>query len=109
LSEFDDFLGIIQDELPNLGKELLGDLKDQGILDAKKFLEDTKDDLKRWSQLLAKGQLNQDEFNFLVRSQKDLFDLHSLKQAGLALITAQKFRDGVVDLVASAASKTFLA
>ena len=108
MSQFDDFLDIIQDDLPNLGTELLGELKDQGILDAKMFLEDTKDDLKRWTQLLAKGQLNQDEFNFLVQSQKDLFDLHSLKQAGLALITAQKFRDGVVDLIASAASKTFL-
>jgi len=109
VSQFDDFLDIVKDELPDLGKELLGDLKDQGIHDAKGFLDDTKNDLKRWTQLLAKGQLNKDEFNFLVRSQKDLFDLHSLKQAGLALITAQKFRDGVVDLVASAASKTFLA
>ncbi len=88
---------------------MLGNLKDQGIADAKMFLEDTENDLKRWTQLLAKGHLNEDEFKFLVQSQKDLFDLHSLKLAGLALITAQKFRDGVIDIVASAASKTFLA
>ena len=108
MSKFDDFLDIIKEELPDLSIELIEDFKDQGVDDAEKFLDDTKDDLKRWTQLLAKGQLNKDEFTFLVQSQKDLFELHALKQAGLALIAAQKFRDGVVDLIAGAASKTFI-
>lgn len=108
MSKFDAFFDIVKEGIPDIAKDIIGDFKDQAIDDAKTFLEDTKEDLERWTKLFAVGQLNKDEFAFLVQSQKDLFDLHALKQAGLTLITAQKFRDAVINLVISAASKTFL-
>ena len=108
MSKFDDFLDIIQKGIVEIAVDTLDDFATQAIDDGNDFIEDTKEDLERWTKLLAKGELSKDDFTFLIQSQKDLFNLHALKQAGLALIAAQKFRDAVIDLMISAASKTFL-
>ena len=108
MSQFDDFLDILKQGIVDIAQETVSDFKDQAIDDAQSFIEDTKDDLLRWTNLLAKGDLTKDEFTFLVQSQKDLFNMHALKQAGLTLIAAQKFRDAVIDLITNAATTAFL-
>lgn len=108
MSQFDEFLDILENGIVDIASDTISDFKNQAVDDAKNFIEDTKDDLARWTMLLAQRQINKEEFTFLVQSQKDLFDMHALKKAGLTLIQAQKFRDSVVELVASAATTTFL-
>lgn len=108
MSQFDEFTERLSKGIIDIAREILDEFKDQGLGDAKKFIDDTNDELQRWTKQLAKGELTKDEFIFLVRSQKDLFDLHALKQAGLGLIAAQKFRDAVIDLVINTAVDVFL-
>ena len=106
--KFDKFLKTLKKCIVDLAKNTLSDFKDQAIDDASSFLTDTKDDLNRWTKLLARGQLTKDEFTFLMKSKKDLFELHALTQSGVALITIQKFRDAVIDLVVNTAVDVFL-
>ena len=108
MAKFNEFLKKLKNGIIDLAKDTLSDFKDQAIKDADLFINDTKNDLKRWTKLLSKGELTKDEFTFLVKSKKDLVELHTLTQAGITLITIQKFRDAVIDLVINTAVDVFL-
>jgi hypothetical protein len=84
------------------------DFKDEAIEDGEAFLSEAKDDLQRWTKALGNGDLSKDDFEWLVESKKDLFELHALKQKGLTKIKISKFINGVVDLIVNTAFKTFL-
>ena len=76
--------------------------------DAKDFVKETEEKLRRWTDMLAKGQITKLEFTALVDSQKGLANLDLLTHAGIAAATLQQFRDGLIDLIINAAFKTFL-
>lgn len=108
MAKFDKFLQRLTNDITDLATKALSDFEVEAIDDANSFLNDTKDDLKRWTTLLEKGDLKKDEFDFLVKSKKDLFKLHALTQTGLLLVTIQEFRDAVIDLVINTAADVFL-
>ncbi len=57
---------------------------------------------------MAAGRMDKDEFMFLVKGQKDVAQMLALKQAGLAAVNVDKFRNGVIDLVVNTALGTFV-
>lgn len=103
MSTFDDFLAALRTGIVQLAQDTVIDFKDQAIQDGEDFLQQTKDDLQRWTNLLAQGQLTRDDFQFLVVSKRDLAEMHALTQAGLALVAIQTFRDGLINLVINTA------
>ncbi len=101
--DFNTFISSLEDGIKKLASETLGGYKDVAISDSKEFLEKTKADLKKWTEELARGELSQDDFKFLVAGKKDLAELHGLKQAGLTLAKIESFKNGVIDIVVNAA------
>lgn len=73
------------------------------VKDAKKvagnLLNALKTKLERWTLLLASGDLTTEDFELLVNSQKDLAEMEALKQAGLAAIRVDQFKDSVFNLI----------
>jgi hypothetical protein len=63
------------------------------------FLEKTEDDLNRWADLVDEGKLTSDELEFLIMGKRDLAEMNGLKNAGLALVEAQKMRAIVIQVV----------
>lgn len=80
----------------------------QAQSDATAFLDEAKNDLVKWTNLLATGSIDKDEFTALVDSDKDLLELHALKQAGLAQARWDLFVNSVIQITISAAIMTFL-
>lgn len=109
MDKFDEFKNSLEEGLKDLAGRTLKGFKDEALQDGKKFLKDTEDDLKRWTKLLASGDLSQEDFEWLVLSKKDLAELIALKQKGLAQVRIDRFRTGVVDLVINTALDVFLA
>jgi hypothetical protein len=67
------------------------------------FIQTSRNDLKRWIEELARGEIDKEEFENLVKGQADLVEMHALKQAGLAAVQIDSFVNGVLDIVISAA------
>ena len=44
----------------------------------------------------------------ILHLRRDLLNMHALKQSGMALIAAQRFRDAVIEFVSRAASNAIL-
>ena len=108
MSKFDDFIDVIEEGVKELAKKTLKGFKDEAVTDTKAFLDASKEDLKRWTKLLAQGELSQDDFKWLVLGRKDVAELHALKQAGLALVGIDRFKNALLDLVIDTAFDVFL-
>ena len=93
----------VEDQSKALAEKLFKQYTHQAVSDVKDFLERSKDDLKRWIEGLARGDMDKDEFQSLVKGQADLAEMRALKQAGLAAVQIDTFTNGVLDIVVSAA------
>jgi hypothetical protein len=108
MPDIDVFFDALKDEIADLAETHLEELKDAALQDGRAFLEQTRDDLKRWTRLLEEGKLSRDEFESLVRGQKDLAEMEALKRAGLAAVRAERFRDALLDRIVGTAARIFL-
>lgn len=108
MADFDDFLDTLKDELADLAASHLDDLQDEAVRDSEQFLEDSKEDLKRWTRLLEEGEISEKDFESLVKGQKDLAKMEALKEAGLAAVEVDRFRKNLFDRVLGIASQFFL-
>jgi galactokinase len=107
MSKFDDFVEAIEEGVKQLAKNTLRGFKEEALSDAKDFLEASRDDIKRWTKLLADGKLTQEDFEWLVMSRRDVAELHVLKQKGLSKIRIDRFKTALLDLVIDTAFDIF--
>ena len=105
MSRFDDFLHEVKTGAQRVAQQEAAEFLDAVTKDAQAFLNDLETDLKTWTQQLASEQLSLTDFEFLVKSKKDLAQMVALKEAGLAAIRIDRVRNALIDLVIKAASK----
>lgn len=108
MTDFDVFIDALKDGAKDLAKQTFNGFENQATQDAQEFVEKSKEDLKRWTTLLAQGDINQQDFSDLVLAKKALADMFALRQAGLSLIKLETFRKGLINLVVDTAFDVFL-
>jgi hypothetical protein len=108
MASFEDFLKELKTEVKDLVEKGWKDLIGQASGDVDEFLKQSEADLRRWTQLLANGSLKLQDFEFLLAAKKDVASLTALKRAGLAQVQLDRFLNGVVGAILSAASKVFV-
>lgn len=108
MSQFNDFTESVKEGAKELAREVFGDFEHEAKEDVEAFLERSKEDLQRWTKLLAHGELSQQEFRDLVEAKKSLAEIHLLTQQGVALTKLERFKNGLTDLVVDSAFDAFL-
>lgn len=108
MADYDDFIAALEQGIKELAKQTVSDFKDQAVSDAKSFLDTSKGDLKKWVKQLADGELTKDDFEWLIKGREDAIELLELKQAGLAVVQADKFKKSLATLVVDTAFDVFL-
>src|SRR5215467_11535639 len=101
-----DFNKIFDSIKEQVGAEAKTDLKgfaDQGKQDAQAFLDQSRDKLEKWMQLLADKQIDEDEFGWLVESQKAAAQMAALQKANAGTMQVEQFRDSVLQIIVNAA------
>ena len=105
MPEFEDTLLLIKNQVLDLAKTTVTGYAQQAAGEAEAFLESTKDKLKQWTEELASGAIDKDEFLWLLNSQQALGQMKLLTQAGLAQIAVDRFTIGVKTIVLDALMK----
>ncbi len=108
MASFDDFVEALKNGAKDLAKEIFDGFEDEASNDAKAFLEKTKEDMRRWTKLLAQGELTEQDFSDLVQAKKALAEIHTLRQTGVALTKLERFRSGFINLLIDTAFDVFL-
>ena len=93
----------VEEQTKTLAQKQFKQYTQQAVGDVKDLLEKSKADLKRWVEELARGEMDKEEFESLVKGQIDVAEMRALKQAGLAEVQIESFVNGVVDIVVNAA------
>ena len=96
---FEDLFNRIKEQVVILAGVSLKKYENEAKKDAFLFLENTKQKLSKWTLLLANKQLNTEDFEWLVNSQKLLLEMNALKLAGLAAIRIDQFKNGVLNTI----------
>ena len=96
---FQDLFNELKGDVITLAKASFKTFAKEAEQDAQNLLEGLKDNLSRWTALLAEGSLSTDDFQLLINAQKDLVEMKVLQRTGLAIIRIEQFRDSVIHLI----------
>jgi hypothetical protein len=107
MAHFNDYLAALETALASFAETSFASVKDAAIQDGKIFVQQSSAKLERWTGLLATKQLAQEDFAWLVSSQKDLIEMEALEQAGLNQATLDRFGAGLLNLIIGTALKVF--
>ena len=103
MANIDTILKSVEDQSKALAEKLFKQYTHQAVSDVRDFLQKSAGNLKRWVEELARGDLDKDEFESLVKGQADVAEMRALKQAGLAVVQIDTFTNGVLDIIVNAA------
>ncbi len=106
--DFEKLLQEMRDNLLLLVREQYADFKQASEDAVLQFLEDSKEKLEKWTILLAEGLLTPDEYKWLLKSQKDLFLMQTLYNAGISKIRLGIFKNKVINMITDVAIKVLL-
>lgn len=103
MADFNQIFNDIKNQLGPLAEKDIKEFADQGKQDAEAFLEQSREKLQKWVQLLAEGQIDEDEFQWLVESQKAAAEMEALRAANAGTMRIEQFRDTVLNVVVKTA------
>jgi len=103
MATFDEYIKALETGIKELAKESLGGFKAEALRDSRDFVEKMKDDLERWIQQVQAGELTKQDFEWLLQGKKDLLEMHSLEQKGIAIVEINKFKGKLYALLVNTA------
>ena len=95
MADINKILNDIKGQLGPLAEQNVKEFAAQAKQDAEAFLAESKEKLAKWVQLLADGQIDQNEFQLLVESQKAVATMRALREANAGTVRIDQFRDSV--------------
>jgi hypothetical protein len=102
---FPDILNQLKTGLIDLAQTSLKDFAKDAKSDAQNLLNTLQDDLQKWTEQLAAGDIDINDFKFLLDAKKDLIEMAALKQAGLMQIKIDQFKNEAFNLVVNIVEK----
>lgn len=103
MSKVSQFFDAVLDGAKSEAGQAARDFLKEATTDNAAFKQRAEEDLKRWSKLLADGDINKEDFASLVRGQWSEAALAALLKSGIAAQKAAELRDKVTDIAISAA------
>ena len=97
--DFEKLLKELKAALVDLFGEKWGDLKSEAKKDIEQFLADSEVKRKRWTELLANGDITLEDYEWLIKSQKDLMLMQALHSAGVNKISLGHFKNKVIKTI----------
>lgn len=101
--DFNNLFTQLKTAIVGLAKEKVQDLAAEASSDGTSLLHIMEDDLKKYTQQLADGEIDQDQFKLMLLGDKDLAEMSALTEAGLAQAKADEFRTEVFNLIVNTA------
>ncbi len=97
--DWDAFLDTLTQGTRDLAEATLDGVTDQAIKDARSFASFSETKLKKWSKALSEGQIDREDFDFLVSGLASLAKLHALTAKGITAKKLDNFRAALLSLV----------
>jgi regulator of replication initiation timing len=98
---FDDLYKSLLSGIESLAKGSLKEFENAAKADGEQALNDIKQNLQQWVKELETGAITRDDLEYLLQENEALEKMVALKEAGMAEIHIDTFRNNVINLVVS--------
>lgn len=89
----------LKDGVLEIARSTVKDYAAAAVKDGMNILNNLKTELKIWVKDVADGKMSADDFEYNLKSYAALISMVTLKQEGLALVSADRFRNDVINLI----------
>lgn len=107
--DFEALLKQIKENLLLLSSGSYSSLNKQLKKDIETFIKASKEKLERWVLLLAAHQITEEEFEWLVKSQKEILTLQELYATGTSKIALGHLKNKILKVIVDAVKIAVLA
>lgn len=97
--DFEELLKQLKAELLKVLGDKFEDYKTESKKDIEAFLKVSKQKLERWTKLLAAKELTVKDYEWLLKSQKELLVLNALYQAGISKIKLGHLKNKIIKTI----------
>lgn len=97
--DIEALIKLLTEELVKVLGESYSDYKKETKKDVETFLTLSKVKLERWTGLLQSGELTVEDYEWLLKSQKDLLVLNALYQAGVSKLRLGHLRNKIIKTI----------
>ena len=97
--DFQAVLVTLKDGVSNLAATTAQNYINEAKTDGLKLVESLKTDIQSWGQDLLAGKMSAADVEFLIMAKKEVIEMNALKQAGMALIKVDEFKNSLLQLI----------
>jgi hypothetical protein len=98
---FDQLFTNISTGVESIARNSLKDYENEAKADGQQALNNMKDNLQQWAKDLEMGSITKEDLSFLLQEETELNKMMALKQAGLAEVHIDEFRNNLINLIVS--------
>ena len=98
----DQFFQDLKTGVVTLAKASLDNYVEQAKTDGQAAIDAMKANLSHWTQEVENGALTIDDMEFLLKEEAALDEMTALKQAGLAEVHIDEFKNALINMVLGA-------
>lgn len=99
MTDFEASFALLKQDILNLAKDTAGEFAERAAAEAYSYVETAKEDIKRWTEQLATGQIDKEMFAYLLNTAKGLGQMKMQTQMGLTKIKTDSFMLSVKNMV----------
>jgi hypothetical protein len=96
---FDQLFKDLSTEVASIAKDSLRDYEKEAKTDGQQAIDNIKNDLQQWTRELETGSITGEDLRCLLQEEEDLTKMIALKQAGLAAVHIDEFRNNIINMV----------
>ena len=96
---FDEIYQSLKNGVVTVAKDNLQEYENAAKADGQAALSDMKTSLQQWAIEVENGSMTKEDLQFLLQGEESLDEMRALKEAGLAAVRIDKFRNGLVNMV----------
>lgn len=97
--DFDQIYKDLQSGVVTVAEDSLKDYVGQAKKDGQLAISKLKDNLSLWAVEVETGAMSKEDLEFLLQGEEALSEMEALKQAGLAAIEIDKFKNALINMI----------
>ena len=100
-TNFDQLFKDIIAGVKAIAEASLKEYRKEAKKDGQQAIENIKDDLQQWTKELETGSITEEDLRYLLQEDESLTKMIALKQAGLAAVHIDQFKNDIIDMIFS--------
>jgi DNA-binding protein H-NS len=98
-TNFDQLFKDLIAGIETIAKDSLRDYRKEAEKDGQQAIEDIKENLQQWTEQLEAGSITEEDLRYLLQEDESLTKMIALKQAGLAAVHIDQFKNDLIDMI----------